>query len=362
MGGVSICEARKSFGTQTVLDGLSIDIRAGEFVVLLGPSGCGKSTVLNAIAGLETLDSGTVRIGQEVVTDWEPSRRGVAMVFQSYALYPTMTVAGNLGFGLRMAGTPAAAIRARVAAVAQMLQIRDLLERKPAQLSGGQRQRVAIGRAIIRNAALYLFDEPLSNLDARLRVDMRLEIKRLHQQLAATMVYVTHDQIEAMTLATRVAVMHRGRIEQYAEPQVLYDRPATIFVAGFVGSPAMNLLPGILRCNGSRIWAELSGAHLPLDQYSFQNPPADGHQIIVGLRPEDIGLSGSGSDPVTCIELPVLARELLGATSMIWCAFGRERLAASLGPGAATGIGERVRLQLRPGRVSVFCANSQQRL
>lgn len=362
MSGVTIIDARKSFGTQTVLDGLSLDIRAREFVVLLGPSGCGKSTLLNVIAGLETLDSGTIRFGDQIVTDWEPGRRGVAMVFQSYALYPTMTVERNLSFGLRMAGTPAAQIRARVAAVAEVLQIRDLLNRKPAQLSGGQRQRVAIGRAIIRDAALYLFDEPLSNLDAKLRVEMRLELKQLHQRLAATMVYVTHDQIEAMTLATRVAVIRGGRIEQYAEPQVLYDRPATVFVAGFVGSPTMNLLSAVLRRDGIRIWAELSGIQLPLNQYPFRQRPTDGHKIIVGLRPEDITLSDAGLEPGNGIDVPVLVRERLGAASMVWCEFGRERLAVSMGCEAADRIRDRIRINFRSERVSIFCAGSEQRL
>jgi len=362
MPGVSIRDARKSFGSQTVLDGLSLEIAAREFIVLLGPSGCGKSTVLNVIAGLETLDSGTIHIGDDVVTDWEPSRRGVAMVFQSYALYPTMTVEENLSFGLRMAHTPVVEIRSRVAAVAETLKIRDLLQRKPAQLSGGQRQRVAIGRAIIRKAAVYLFDEPLSNLDARLRVDMRVEIKRLHQQLGATIVYVTHDQIEAMTLATRIAVMRRGQIEQYAEPQVLYDQPATLFVAGFLGSPNINLLSGILRRDGPRLWADISGARLPLDRYHFQSCPADGQKIIVGIRPEDIILAGPGMDADTSVELPVLFRERQGATSVVWCQFGRERLAASFGFEAADALRDRARVTFRLERVSVFCASSDQRL
>jgi len=317
---------------------------------------------LNVIAGLETLDSGTICIGDDVVTDWEPRRRGVAMVFQSYALYPTMTVEGNLSFGLRMAGAPAAQIRARVAAVAEMLKIADLLKRKPAQLSGGQRQRVAIGRAIVRDAPLYLFDEPLSNLDTQLRVDMRVEIKRLHQQLAATMVYVTHDQTEAMTLATRVAVMRRGLIEHYAEPQVLYDRPATLFVAGCLGSPHINLLPGVLRREGSRIWAELAGARLPLDEYPFHRCPGDGHKIILGLRPEDITLAGPGVRAEACIELPVMCREYLGATRVLWCEFGGQRVAASLGSVTADPVGDRVRLSFRLERLSVFCAGSEQRL
>jgi multiple sugar transport system ATP-binding protein len=284
------------------------------------------------------------------------------MEIQSYALYPTMTVEGNLSFGLRMAGTAGSLIRARVAAVAETLQIKDLLQRKPAQLSGGQRQRVAIGRAIIRDASLYLFDEPLSNLDARLRVEMRAEIKRLHEKLAATFVYVTHDQTEAMTLATRVAVMRGGRIEQYAEPRLLYDKPATVFVAGFVGSPGMNLLSGVLRRDGFHIWAELSGVRLPLDEYPFPSLPADGHKIIVGLRPEDIAVANAGVDGATPVELPVLLRERLGATSVIWCAWGGERLAVSLTPEVADEISDRVRLVFRSHRASVFCALSERRL
>ncbi len=244
MSGVVLRGLSKSYGPVQALRGIDLVVEPGDFTVLLGPSGCGKSTLLNAIAGLDDIDAGTVEIGGVEVTQREPSERGIAMVFQSYALYPTMTVRRNLSFGLRVRSVPKPEIQRRVAWVAELLQIGGMLDRKPSQLSGGQRQRVAIGRALVQQAKVFLLDEPLSNLDAKLRTEMRVELKRLHQSLSATIIYVTHDQIEAMTLATRIAVMRAGRIEQYATPDVLYERPETLFVAGFVGSPAMNFLSG----------------------------------------------------------------------------------------------------------------------
>jgi ABC-type sugar transport system ATPase subunit len=243
MSGVVVCGLSKSYGQVRALCGIDLVVEPGDFAVLLGPSGCGKSTLLNAIAGLDDIDAGTVAIGSVEVTQREPSERGIAMVFQSYALYPTMTVRRNLSFGLRVRSVPKAEIKRRVAWVSELLQIGGMLDRKPSQLSGGQRQRIAIGRALVQQAKVFLLDEPLSNLDAKLRTEMRVELKRLHPSLAATIIYVTHDQIEAMTPATRIAVMRAGRIEQYASPDVLYERPETLFVAGFVGSPGMNFSP-----------------------------------------------------------------------------------------------------------------------
>src|SRR5580704_12045698 len=260
MSAVSVSGLFKSFGPLQVLKNINLPIEAGDFTVLLGPSGCGKSTLLNAIAGLEDTDAGLIEIDGADVTQREPSKRGIAMVFQSYALYPTMTVRGNLSFGLRVKSTPRAEILKRVSWAAELLQITPLLDRKPGQLSGGQRQRVAIGRALVQNAKVFLFDEPLSNLDAKLRSEMRVEIKRLHKELQPTILYVTHDQIEAMTLATRIAVMRGGRIEQYAAPDELYEAPATLFVAGFVGSPAMNFLQCTIERSGNSVAARIDDA------------------------------------------------------------------------------------------------------
>ncbi len=365
MHSVSVRAACKRFGAVQALDQLSLDVRPGEFVALLGPSGCGKSTLLSVIAGLEELDAGAVHISDRDVTHLEPHRRGIAMVFQSYALYPTMTVAENLSFALRMEGTPPRQIRTRVAAVADMLRIGELLPRRPAELSGGQRQRVAIGRAIVREVGLYLFDEPLSNLDANLRAEMRLEIRRLHQRLGATMIYVTHDQLEAMSLASRIAVMRQGRIEQLDQPQVLYAQPATTFVAGFVGSPSMNLWPGTLRRDAGRVWVELPGGSLPLDGYPFRiDAPEvpDAHPVTVGLRPEDVCLGGIDDTRAARFELPVIDREPLGASCVIWCQFGGERLAALIDSRSAASVPARLRVGLRPEGISVFCAHSARRL
>src|SRR3984957_20567122 len=246
MSAVSVSGLFKSFGPLNVLKDIHLPIEAGEVTVLPGPPGCGKSTLLNAIAGLEDTDAGILEIDGADVTHHEPSKRGIAMVFQSYALYPTMSVRKNMSFGLRVRSVPRQEVQRRVDWASQLLQIGELLDRKPSQLSGGQRQRVAIGRALVQQANVFLFDEPLSHLDAKLRTEMRVELKRLHKELGATIIYVTHDQIEAMTLATRIAVMRGGRIEQYETPDTLYEQPATLFVAGFVGSPAMNFLRGEL--------------------------------------------------------------------------------------------------------------------
>ena len=244
MGTISLKNARKAFGDVVIIPGASLDIKNGEFVVFVGPSGCGKSTLLRMIAGLEDLTSGAILIDGKDMTEAAPSKRGLSMVFQSYALYPHMSVRGNISFGLKMAGMPKAEIEAKVAKAAATLNLTEYLDRKPRQLSGGQRQRVAIGRAIVRNPEGFLFDEPLSNLDAALRVNMRLEIMQMHKDLGATMIYVTHDQVEAMTMADRIVVLNRGNIEQVGSPLELYNRPDSLFVAGFIGSPKMNLISG----------------------------------------------------------------------------------------------------------------------
>jgi multiple sugar transport system ATP-binding protein len=289
----------KRFGTVDVLKNIDVDLEKGGFLVLIGPSGCGKSTLLNTIAGLETVTSGEVRIDGEVINDLHPSKRDIAMVFQSYALYPNMTVAENIGFALEMRGVPKAERTAAVADVARTLQIEHLLARRPAQLSGGQRQRVAMGRALVRKPRLFLFDEPLSNLDAKLRVDMRTEIKRLHHRTGATIVYVTHDQIEAMTLATKIAVMKDGIVQQVGTPSDIYNRPVNLFVADFMGSPAMNLLEAEVAADGAsepRLSLKRNGsAPITLRVPTGKVTPAmsAGARIILGIRPEAITDEGS---------------------------------------------------------------------
>ena len=294
MARLELSDLRKSFGATAVIKGLDLDIAAGEFVVFVGPSGCGKSTTLRMIAGLEDASAGVIRLEGRDVTRTRPADRGIAMVFQSYALFPHMTVADNIGFGLQLQKLPRATVAARVAEVAETLQLTPLLGRYPRELSGGQRQRVAIGRAIIRKPKVFLFDEPLSNLDAALRVQMRLEIARLHRRLGATMVYVTHDQVEAMTLADRIVVFNDGRIEQIGTPMDLYEHPANRFVAGFIGAPAMNFLP--VRMNGSRV--EVCGMAL--------SPVPPGKEAVteLGVRPEHLAVvTGSGADLAGKVEL-----------------------------------------------------------
>src|SRR6186997_3215188 len=264
MASVAIRDVRKAFGSTHVIHGVNISINDGEFVVLVGPSGCGKSTLLRMIAGLENITSGEIRIGERIVNKMPPKERDIAMVFQNYALYPHMTVAANMGFSLKLRGAPKTEIDSRVNRAADILGLKPLLERFPRQLSGGQRQRVAMGRAIVRDPQVFLFDEPLSNLDAKLRVAMRTEIKELHQRLKTTTVYVTHDQIEAMTMADKIVVMHDGIVEQIGTPLELYDRPDNQFVAGFIGSPAMNFLPGKVKQNGSAGFEGPDGVKLPL--------------------------------------------------------------------------------------------------
>ena len=288
MATVEIRDVRKAFGSTQILHGVSVDIEDGQFVVLVGPSGCGKSTLLRMLAGLENITGGEIAIGDRVVNKVPPKDRDIAMVFQNYALYPHMTVYQNMAFSMKLAGAPKEVMDQEVQKAARILGLEQLLHRFPRQLSGGQRQRVAMGRAIVRNPQVFLFDEPLSNLDAKLRVQMRSEIKDLHQRLKVTTVYVTHDQIEAMTMADKIVVMNHGRIEQAGAPLDLYDRPANLFVAGFIGSPAMNMLAGRIQ-DGSFI--DSGGTHWPL-------PPAhagrDGAEVVYGIRPEHLRLDPNG--------------------------------------------------------------------
>lgn len=287
MADVVLQKLKKSFGRVDVIHGVNLHINSGEFVVFVGPSGCGKSTLLRLIAGLEDASSGNISIDEEDVTDLEPAERGVAMVFQSYALYPHMTVRENMGFGLKMTGHHDALIKERVGKAAKILHLEPLLDRKPKQLSGGQRQRVAIGRSIVREPKVFLFDEPLSNLDAELRVQMRLEIAKLHNDLGATMVYVTHDQVEAMTLADKIVVLRAGIIEQYGAPLDLYNNPDNVFVAGFIGSPRMNFLNGVVKTideNGAKIaLAEFGDAHITMKTGTALTRD---QEVLIGIRPE----------------------------------------------------------------------------
>ncbi len=301
MASVQISDIRKSFGNVDVIHGVSADIQDGEFVILVGPSGCGKSTLLRMIAGLETISSGQIRIDDRVVNNLEPKDRDIAMVFQNYALYPQMTVAQNMGFALELAGAKKDEIRTKVEEAAAILGLEPLLERKPAQLSGGQRQRVAMGRAIVRDPKVFLFDEPLSNLDAKLRVQMRSEIKSLQRRLNTTTVYVTHDQIEAMTMADKIVVLQEGVIEQIGPPLELYDRPANMFVAGFLGSPAMNFLEGTVEGGEGATLKLSTGESLKVDGTALNGSAGE---VVFGIRPEDVEIDNENGTParVTVVE------------------------------------------------------------
>jgi multiple sugar transport system ATP-binding protein len=360
MSAVSVRGLSKSYGPLRVLRDIDLPVEAGEFTVLLGPSGCGKSTLLSAIAGLEDIDEGTIEIGGADVTQQEPSQRGIAMVFQSYALYPTMSVRNNLSFGLRVKSVPKTEVQRRIEWASRLLQIDELLDRKPSELSGGQRQRVAIGRALVQQAKVFLFDEPLSNLDAKLRTEMRVELKRLHKELGATIIYVTHDQIEAMTLATRIAVMRAGRIEQYAAPDTLYEQPQTLFVAGFVGSPAMNFLRGeIVEQSGRAI--RLGNTTVRLNQDGPSAMVRHGDNVVLGVRPEHVGFAEPSSGDAA-IEADTLFMEPMGADTLGWFQCGDQRISARLSPQVARGVSGRVKLAIAVDHVSLFDPESQVRL
>jgi multiple sugar transport system ATP-binding protein len=369
---VAVKDLRLAYGSLTILDDLSLDIGEGEFIVLLGPSGCGKSTLLNCIAGLLDITDGQIWIKGKNVTWEEPKDRGIGMVFQSYALYPQMTVRGNLAFGLKNAGLPRGEIDKRIARAAEILQIQPLLDRKPAALSGGQRQRVAIGRALVRDVDVFLFDEPLSNLDAKLRSELRVEIKRLHQQLRNTMIYVTHDQIEALTLADRIAVMRGGIIQQLADPKTIYNKPANLFVAGFIGSPAMTFLKGqIGERDGVRTF-EAGGATIALDQYRGE-VPASGTAVILGVRPEHVavghvagghvaggsGVAGSGGAGAAA---KVEIDEPMGSDSLLWLRFAGQALSARAPAEHGFRAGDAVGLRFDISKASLFDTETEQRL
>ncbi len=364
MPAVSFEHIVKRYGTVTVLDDLNLAIEDGDFLVLLGPSGCGKTTLLNLLAGLLEVSDGRIMIGERDVTDLDPKDRGLAMVFQSYALYPTKTVRGNLKFGLAASKLPSEEIERRIAWVAKMLQIEPLLDRKPAQLSGGQRQRVAIGRAIIKKVDVFLFDEPLSNLDAKLRTEMRLEIKKLHDELKSTVVYVTHDQIEAMTMATKIAVMDGGVIQQFGTPDEVYEHPANLFVAGFIGAPAMNMRQARLNVAQGQIEAVFSsGMRLDVSAYPFATAPQNNQQVVVGMRPEHF-TAGEASGASSQFSLPVQSAERTGSDATLYLTFEGEMLALRVAPDLAAGLkaGSTVPVQFQTDKVNLFDAQSGQRI
>ncbi|CAM3641560.1 ABC transporter ATP-binding protein (plasmid) [Agrobacterium radiobacter] len=356
MAMLSIDKITKAFGSLTVIPELSLTIEDGEFCVLVGPSGCGKSTLLRIIAGLEPISSGRVLVDGADMSDAEPPERGVAMVFQSYALYPHMNVARNIGFGLEIARTPAAEIGERVARATGKLKLSSYLKRKPRELSGGQRQRVAIGRAMTRKPKLFLLDEPLSNLDAALRVGMRVEIARLKAELGCTMIYVTHDQVEAMTLADKIVVMNGGRIEQIGSPLALYQRPANLFVAGFIGSPAMNLLKARVVAVAEGI-ATVSLATGPSLDIAVSRPLESGDTVTLGIRPEHIAI-GDGQGGQSC-PMKATMVELLGSDTFIHVREGEETITIRDSLGRMARAGDRVAVSFPAAACHLFDANGQ---
>jgi multiple sugar transport system ATP-binding protein len=360
MTSVSVKDLSLSFGNVSVLKDMNLDVEDGEFIVLLGPSGCGKSTLLNCIAGLLDVSDGQIFIKGKNVTWEEPKDRGIGMVFQSYALYPQMSVRGNLSFGLKNAGVPKDEIERRIARTAEILQIQPLLERKPSQLSGGQRQRVAIGRALVRDVDVFLFDEPLSNLDAKLRSELRVEIKRLHQKLANTMIYVTHDQIEAMTLADRIAVMRGGLIQQLDRPQEIYKRPVNLYVAGFIGSPGMNFLEGEVTTKDGELRFTAEGIDIPLARYEFDKPHTGGAATF-GIRPEHIGIN-SGEDWPFSATVPVEIVDPMGSDTLVWTKLGTQTLTIRVSSERAPAVGDLVTIGFDPMNASLFDAASGERI
>ena len=357
MHSVSVKELNLSFGSVDVLQNLNIDINDGEFLVLLGSSGCGKSTLLNCIAGLLDITDGQVFIKGRNVTWDEPSKRGIGMVFQSYALYPQMSVEGNLSFGLKNAKMPAAEIAKRVNRAAEILQIGPLLKRKPAALSGGQRQRVAIGRALVRDVDVFLFDEPLSNLDAKLRADLRVELKQLHRQLKNTMIYVTHDQVEAMTLADRIAIMRDGAIQQLDSPGEIYNRPVNRYVADFIGSPAMNFLDGKVGSKGLTI----GDATLPVKGYNAQGKLLNG-KVIVGVRPEHVATGNDVADAAYRTKVRADLLEPMGADTLVWTKFAGHELRFRMDGQVRLSEGQDVEIGFSAESLHLFDSTTEDRL
>jgi multiple sugar transport system ATP-binding protein len=364
MAEVTLRGVRKSFGTNTVIEDLDLDIHDHEFMVLVGPSGCGKSTALRMIAGLEEVTAGTISIGGRVVNDVPPKDRDIAMVFQSYALYPHMSVRENLEFGLKIRKTPREEMDQRVREAAEILGISEFMDRKPKQLSGGQRQRVAVGRAIVRKPAVFLFDEPLSNLDAKLRVQMRAEISKLQKSLKTTTVYVTHDQVEAMTMGHRIAVMKAGKLQQVGTPLEVYEQPANLFVASFIGTPPMNFIPAVIsRGTDGGATVVASGFRLPVpESWRAATTDRDGQKVVLGIRPENIreaGREGAGAVPVTA---RVEFVEPLGHEVIVHGRVGDDLLVAKVDPHRAPEMGDDISLVIETGAIHLFDAGTEQRL
>jgi len=348
MATVALRNLGKTFDKTTVLHGIDLEIADGEFVVLVGPSGCGKSTTLRIIAGLEESTTGEVEIAGRVVNNLEPKERNIAMVFQNYAIYPHMTVRKNIGFGLRTSSLSSSDKTKRLEEVAAILDMTDLLDRKPSQLSGGQRQRVAIGRAMVRDPAVFLFDEPLSNLDAQLRTQMRLEIKKLHQRVGTTIIFVTHDQVEAMTMADRIVIMKDGFIQQVGTPSEVYHKPANTFVASFIGAPSMNMIDATLTETGLRLF---NGSDVEMPRSGVE----PGRKVILGVRPDDLIAGGGGT---ALIEGPVAVREPLGAETLIYVALNGTELIAKASGRTPPAIGETVKLGAEPENMHIFDADT----
>ncbi|NTJ41756.1 sn-glycerol-3-phosphate ABC transporter ATP-binding protein UgpC [Agrobacterium larrymoorei] len=354
MASISLRNLEKTYGALRIVKGIDLEIADGEFVVFVGPSGCGKSTTLRMVAGLETISGGEIRIGDTKVNDLPPRGRDIAMVFQDYALYPHKTVRENMGFSLKVRGVPQAEANNRINDAAEMLGIGHLLDRRPGQLSGGQRQRVAMGRAIVRRPQVFLFDEPLSNLDAKLRGQVRTEIKRLHQQIGTTIIYVTHDQVEAMTLADRIVILKGGEIEQVGTPDEVYNRPQSVFVGGFVGSPAMNFAKG-----------KVSGGQLRLGNGDALSSPSlrlgeaaanEGRDILIGIRPEHFG---PAQDDAAVISAQVQVVEPLGSDTLVHFNIGSDTLTARMAPDARPVVGETIRIGVDPSRIHLFDAQTE---
>ncbi len=370
MAEVTLRHVRKSYGPVTIIADLQLDVRDKEFMVLVGPSGCGKSTALRMIAGLEEISGGTIEIGERVVNDVPPKDRDIAMVFQSYALYPHMSVRENLEFGLKIRKTPKPERDRRVGEAAEILGLQALLDRKPKDLSGGQRQRVALGRAIVRKPAVFLFDEPLSNLDAKLRVQMRAEISKLQKRLETTTVYVTHDQVEAMTMGHRIAVMNAGRLQQLGTPLEVYDRPANLFVASFIGTPPMNLVPAVLAASGAKIAASGFALPMPTASAAWAASPSlgrDGRKVVLGIRPENLREGARETSRAEISDTPGISGivefvEPLGHEVIVHTRVGTDLLVAKLEPRRAPAMGDPITLAVEVEALHLFDAESGERL
>ncbi len=364
MASVTFDHVYKKFGDMVAVDDLDIKVADREFLVLVGPSGCGKTTALRCLAGLEEISSGKIMIDDRVVNDVAPKDRDIAMVFQSYALYPHLTVFDNMAFGLKLAKFPKDQIKARVEKAAATLGIQELLLRKPRQLSGGQRQRVAVGRAIVRQPKVFLFDEPLSNLDAKLRVQMRTEISKIHQQVKTTFIYVTHDQMEAMTMATRIAVINRGKLQQLDTPQNLYNNPVNLFVAGFIGSPAMNFFPATLRMNGG-LSADCVDFNIPIPEARARDLASrSGHRVVVGIRPEDIHDAKFIPSNLSSTRVPVNVEvtELMGNETFLYLLTDKNRFVARVDPRSNLNAGSAGEVALNLEKIHIFDAETEQAL